>query len=45
MDKKIIWFKVLSNKKDLSEGRVKTVTANHKDICLTHYKGKIFCFR
>lgn len=40
MDKKIIWFKVLSNKKDLSEGRVKTVTANHKDICLTHYKGK-----
>jgi len=28
MDKKVIWHKVLSNKKDLPEGRVKTVTAN-----------------
>ncbi|QMU63094.1 MAG: Rieske 2Fe-2S domain-containing protein [Flavobacteriaceae bacterium] len=40
MEKKIIWHKVLSNKKELPEGRVKTVTANHKGICLTHYKGK-----
>ncbi|MGB3606040.1 MAG: thiamine pyrophosphate-binding protein [Psychroserpens sp.] len=40
MDKKLIWHKVLSNKKELPEGRVKTVTANHKGICLTHYKGK-----
>ena len=40
MNKKIIWYKVLDSKKDLPEGRVKTVTANHKGICLTHYKGK-----
>ncbi len=40
MEKKLIWHKVLDNKKELSEGRVKTVTANHKGICLTHFKGK-----
>ncbi len=40
ISKKIIWYKVLENKKELPEGRVKTVTANHKGICLTHYKGK-----
>ena len=40
MDKKIIWYKVLDSKKELPEGRVKTVTANHKGICLTHYNGK-----
>ncbi len=40
MDKKTVWHKVLSDKKELPEGRVKTVTANHKGICLTHYKGK-----
>jgi len=40
MDKKIIWHKVLDDKKELPEGRVKTVTANHKGICLTHFKGK-----
>ena len=39
-DKKIIWHKVLTNKKDLPEGRVKTVTAAHKGICLTHFEGK-----
>lgn len=38
--KKIIWHKVLSNKNELPEGRVKTVNVNHKGICLTHYKGK-----
>ncbi len=38
--KKLIWHKVLDNRKELPEGRVKTVTANHKGICLTHYKGK-----
>jgi thiamine pyrophosphate-dependent acetolactate synthase large subunit-like protein/nitrite reductase/ring-hydroxylating ferredoxin subunit len=38
--KKIVWYKVLENKKELPEGRVKTVTANHKGICLTHFKGK-----
>ncbi len=41
MDKKIVWHKVLSNRNELPEGRVKTVTADHKGICLTHYKGKI----
>jgi len=38
--KNIVWYKVLDNKKELPEGRVKTVTANHKGICLTHFKGK-----
>ncbi|RNC84224.1 MAG: thiamine pyrophosphate-binding protein [Winogradskyella sp.] len=40
MEKKIIWHKVLNNKRELPEGRVKTVTADHKGICLTHFKGK-----
>ncbi len=40
VNSKIIWHKVLSNKNNLPEGRVKTVTANHKSICLTHFKGK-----
>ncbi|MEM9076988.1 MAG: thiamine pyrophosphate-binding protein [Bacteroidota bacterium] len=35
-----MWYKVLDNKEDLPEGRVKTVTAAHKGICLTHFKGK-----
>ncbi|WP_350290549.1 thiamine pyrophosphate-binding protein [uncultured Croceitalea sp.] len=39
-DKKVVWHKVLDNKKDLPEGRVKTVTAAHKGICLTHFEGK-----
>jgi len=39
-EKNIVWYKVLEHKKALPEGRVKTVTANHKGICLTHYKGK-----
>ncbi len=38
--KKTVWYKVLDNKKDLPEGRVKTVTAAHKGICLTHFEGK-----
>ena len=40
MDKKIHWLKVLNDKSDLPEGRVKTVTAGHQSICLTHYEGK-----
>lgn len=39
-NKKIIWHKVLNNKSELPEGRVKTVTAAHKGICLTHFEGK-----
>nr|WP_299343221.1 thiamine pyrophosphate-binding protein [Allomuricauda sp.] len=38
--KETIWYKVLDNKKELPEGRVKTVTAAHKGICLTHFEGK-----
>ncbi len=38
--KNIKWHKVLDNKKDLPDGRVKTVTVNHKGICLTHFEGK-----
>ncbi len=38
--KKVIWHKVLDNKNELPEGRVKTVTAGHKGICLTHFEGK-----
>ena len=33
------WFKVL-DKEELPEGRVKTVTARHKSLCMTHYKGR-----
>lgn len=40
MAKKMVWHKVLDSKKDLPEGRVKTVLADHKGICLTHYDGK-----
>lgn len=34
------WFEVLDNKDRLPEGRVQTVIAGHKNLCLTHYKGK-----
>lgn len=40
MEKKVVWHKVLDNKKRLAEGRVMTVTAAHKGICLTHFEGK-----
>ena len=40
MEKKLIWHKVLNNKTELPEGRVKTVTAGHTGICLTHFEGK-----
>jgi len=39
MTEKKVWHKVLDNKSELAEGRVMTVTAGHKGICLTHYKG------
>ncbi len=41
-DKALVWHKVLDNPQDLPEGRVMTVTAGHKGICLTHHQGK-FC--
>ena len=40
MSKKMVWHKVLEDKKELPEGRVKTVFAEHKGICLTHFEGK-----
>ena len=33
------WFKVLE-KEELAEGRVKSVAARHKSLCMTHYKGE-----
>ena len=38
--KNIKWYKILDKKADLPEGRVKTVTAGHKGLCLTHFEGK-----
>jgi len=38
--KKLTWHKVLDNKAELLEGRVMTVTAGHKGICLSHFEGE-----
>jgi thiamine pyrophosphate-dependent acetolactate synthase large subunit-like protein/nitrite reductase/ring-hydroxylating ferredoxin subunit len=40
MSDKTIWHKVLNNQSELEEGRVMTVTAGHKDLCLSHWEGK-----
>jgi thiamine pyrophosphate-dependent acetolactate synthase large subunit-like protein/nitrite reductase/ring-hydroxylating ferredoxin subunit len=40
MSNRVVWHKILENKNELKEGRVMTVTAAHKDLCLSHYKGK-----
>ncbi|NQV16433.1 Rieske 2Fe-2S domain-containing protein [bacterium] len=40
-DKKISWWPVLEDKDFLVEGRVMTVTADTKQICLTHHEGKL----
>lgn len=42
MSERLVWHKVLDDKNELPEGRVMTVTAGHKGICLTHFEGK-FC--
>lgn len=39
MSKEIIWHKVLADQNELVENRVMTVTAGHKDLCLSHWKG------
>lgn len=39
---KTTWIKVLDDSKELPEGRVRTVTAQHQDLCLVHFEGK-FC--
>ncbi len=36
----IVWYKVLEDKTLLQEGRVMTVTAGHKEVCLTHFEGE-----
>ncbi len=41
MSDNLNWYKVLDNKKELKEGRVMTVVAGHKDLCLSHWKGKL----
>lgn len=40
MNQNLVWYKVLDNTADLPEGRVKSVTAGHTNICLTHFEGK-----
>ncbi|MBO0322260.1 Rieske 2Fe-2S domain-containing protein [Muricauda sp. CAU 1633] len=40
MKKEMVWHRVLDNKRELPEGRVKTVTVDNRDLCLTHFKGK-----
>lgn len=42
MSKKLTWVKVLENTHELADGRVKSVTAEHTNICLVHFEGK-FC--
>ncbi|MFT6167354.1 MAG: thiamine pyrophosphate-dependent acetolactate synthase large subunit-like protein/nitrite reductase [Vicingaceae bacterium] len=42
MGKKQVWYKVLDDKNELPNGRVMTVTAGHKGICLTHFEGKYY---
>ncbi len=37
----LIWHVVLENRSALLEGRVMTVTAGNREICLTHHEGKI----
>ena len=41
MNQEKIWHKVLDKKEDLQDGRVMTVMAGNKAICLTHFEGKI----
>ena len=41
MSKKKQWYRVLSSRQQLKEGRVMTVSAGKQDVCLTCYKGKI----
>jgi pyruvate oxidase len=41
MSTELIWHKVLANKNELAENRVMTVSAGNKDLCLSHWKGKL----
>lgn len=40
MKKETVWYKVLEKAEDLPEGRVASVWAGHRGICLSHYEGK-----
>ena len=40
MPKELVWVKALENVKDLAEGRVKSVTVNHTNVCITHFEGQ-----
>jgi len=40
---KINWHKVLENPANLPEGRVQTVTVEHRSFCLTHHNGEFGC--
>lgn len=40
MKENLVWYQVLKDKNELQEGRVMTVTAGHKDLCLTHFEGE-----
>jgi thiamine pyrophosphate-dependent acetolactate synthase large subunit-like protein/nitrite reductase/ring-hydroxylating ferredoxin subunit len=42
MSTQLVWHKVLEDKNELPDGRVMTVTAGHKGICLTHFEGKYY---
>ncbi|PHR22809.1 MAG: pyruvate oxidase [Fluviicola sp.] len=42
MNTKLVWHKVLEDKNELPNGRVMTVTAGHKGICLTHFEGEFY---
>ncbi len=41
MSDKLNWVKVLDNIEDLPDGRVKSVTANHTNLCVTHFEGEL----
>tara|TARA_R110002050_G_scaffold300621_1_gene470991 strand:+ start:13288 stop:15234 length:1947 start_codon:yes stop_codon:yes gene_type:complete len=42
MSNKKVWYKVLEDKNELPNGRVMTVTAGHKGVCLTHFEGNYY---
>jgi len=39
-ENKEVWCKVLERVEDLPEGRVVSVIAQHRGLCLTHHDGK-----
>ncbi len=41
MSDKLNWVKVLDKISELPEGRVKSVTANRTNLCVTHFEGKL----